>query len=229
MSSATKHSPYEIVFGRLPILPIDLIFETANESVCASSPEEYVKDLRIQLRDILSEVNDNLEVSRKKMMQQYNRNKQFYDYRPNEMVWLKKKTFKPGESKKLAPRKTGPWCVLRKLPNGVNFEIRDPKSKIIKIVHHNRLSPAMPDSRKGYRRRCKKITAAVNKDLLAKSGACTSDSEYSDSDSNDPVLDDQDPTENDAVTQAVVPRRYPERNPVPRVVEGAVSWDDVNI
>ena len=217
LSSATKRSPYEVVFGRLPTLPIDLVFGTRNESVSAPSPEEYVKDLRIQLRDTLAQVNENLDISRKKMMRQYNRNLNFYDYKPMDPVWLKKKVFKPGESKKLAPRKTGPWCVLRKLPNGVNFEIQDPKSKATKIVHHNRLSPApslKPTSpnRKRQSYRPKTINSPTPREFSA------SDSDSSSSDSTGDEPDARGPAT----------RRYPNRVRVPRVVEGAVSWDDLN-
>ena len=69
------------------------------------------------------------------MMKHYNRNIVFYDYKENDQVWLKRKHFKPGENRKLTPRKSGPWIVIKKLPNGVNFEIVDPKSKETKVVH----------------------------------------------------------------------------------------------
>ena len=95
--------------------------------------------MKIQLRDILTKVNENANVSREKMMKQYNRNIVFYDYKPDDQVWLKCKHFKPGESRKLSPRKTGPWVIKRKMPNRVNFEITNQKET--RIVHHNRLSP----------------------------------------------------------------------------------------
>ena len=45
---------------------------------------------------------------------------------------------KSGENK-LAPKRTGPWTVLKKMPNGVNFEIRSDNSHERKIVHHDKL------------------------------------------------------------------------------------------
>ena len=86
LSSATKWTPYEVIFGRLPILPIDLVFGTPEDFASVPSPQDYVKDLRIQLRDILAQVNENLDVSRKKMMAQYNRNIHFHDYKPDDFV-----------------------------------------------------------------------------------------------------------------------------------------------
>ena len=58
-----------------------------------------------------------------------------------EKVWLKIKHFKTGENRKLSPRRDGPLIVLRKMPNGVNFEINNENTSETKIVHHDRLSP----------------------------------------------------------------------------------------
>ena len=54
---------------------------------------------------------------------------------------LKVKYYKTGENRKLAPRYSGPWTVLRKLPNGVNFEIYNTNTSAKKIVHHDRPIP----------------------------------------------------------------------------------------
>ena len=47
-----------------------------------------------------------------------------------------------GEDRKLAPRRTGPWTIIKKLPNGVNFQIENHRNEA-KIVHHGRLSPVV--------------------------------------------------------------------------------------
>ena len=51
------------------------------------------------------------------------------------------KFFKTGESRKLSPRRTGPWTVIEKLLNGVNFRVCCDRTKEEKIVHHDRLYP----------------------------------------------------------------------------------------
>eukprot|EP00795_Rhopilema_esculentum_P011292 gene11292-biopygen11554 len=60
-------------------------------------------------------------------------------------VWLKVKYYKTGENRKLAPRRRGPWTVLQKLPNGVNFKIENDQTKETKTVHHDRLTPVAMD------------------------------------------------------------------------------------
>ena len=146
----------------------------------------------------------------------------FYDYKAGDQVWLKRKYFKPGESKKLLPRKDGPWSVVKKLPNGVNFEIVCPKSKNTKIVHHNRLSPVSGSSRKNsngkvpIRNPIKKPTT----DLPAYEGSSEDNS------SSDEDIDVD--TNNDPAPEAAQERRYPQRVRVQRQIEGAVPWDQVS-
>ena len=71
-------------------------------------------------------------------MRQYNTKLRFHDHQENQEVWLKRKVIKSGENK-VAPKHTGPWTVLKKMQNGVNFQIINDKSQEKKIVHHDRL------------------------------------------------------------------------------------------
>ena len=81
-----------------------------------------------------------LALSKKTMQRHYNKNIHFNDYREGQKVWLKNKHYKSGENRKLAPRRNVPWITLRKLPNGVNFQIENSR-KEQKVVHHDRLLP----------------------------------------------------------------------------------------
>ena len=162
------------------------------------------------------------------MMKQYNRHILFHDHKSGDLVWVKKKTYKPGESKKLAPRKMGPWCVLRKLPNGVNFEIQDVKSKLTKIVHHNRLSPASTNS--SSRSPSSKTTQPKS------SSSKVTDRRLSESDTSDSEPEEGQARREDSsasgeseIEDVPAAPRYPQRNRVPRVVEGAVPWSDVEL
>ena len=165
-------------------------------------------------------VNENTNISRKKMMAQYNRNIVFYDYKPEDQVWLKRKNFKPGESKKLLPRKSGPWIVKKKLANGVNFEISNMKSKETKVVHHNRLTPVNNPIKKIKHTNTfpysEKTTIPINNDNEITSSDDSSFSESEMSSSSD-VENIEDETN----------RRYPLRNRTQRQIEGTVSWDQL--
>ena len=138
-SKATKCSPYQVVFGRKPVLPIDLLLGSSiqNKINDIIKPRDYVDEIEITLRL----VTEHLKLNKIEMMKQYNKNIRFYDHVAGDMVWLKTKYCKTGENRKLSARRNGPWVIVRKMPNGVNFEIKNEKTSDIKIVHHDRLSP----------------------------------------------------------------------------------------
>ena len=78
-----------------------------------------------------------LKVSKWEMLSRYNQNLRFYDYQPGKKVWLKTDSIKSRENK-LAPKRTGPWSILQKMPNGVTFQIRNDVTNVTKIVHHDK-------------------------------------------------------------------------------------------
>ena len=101
---------------------------------------DYSEEIKFALDDVYSQVIENLKLSKSKMQQQYNMNIRFNDYKLGEKVWLKTKQYKSGEHRKLSPQRNGPWRVLEKLPNGVNFRIINDQTRQSKLVHHDRLS-----------------------------------------------------------------------------------------
>ena len=109
-SSATKLTPYEIVYGRNPVLTVDLYFGTSDKymETDAMSPKDYQGNARDRLRDLYESVRTQLKISRDRMKKQYDTNINHHNYEIGDRVWLKKKNFKIGESRKLSPRKTGP-------------------------------------------------------------------------------------------------------------------------
>ena len=75
------------------------------------------------------------------MQKQYNKSINFNNYDAGTFVWLKRKSYQTGESRKLSPRKTGPWEIIEKLSNGVNFRIKNNSTGKSLVVHHDRLIP----------------------------------------------------------------------------------------
>ena len=223
-SSAIKCVPYNVVFGRDPVLPLDLDFGTKRrvpgESV--STPSQYLEEVESVLQSVFDHVITHLKLSKVKMQKQHNRHLKFIDYKGGEKVWLKVKHYKTGENRKLSPRRTGPWTVVSKLPNGVNFRIVNDKSREEKVVHHDRISPfkatptRIPEHREPVR------MPEIDEDN-------SSDSDYSSSD-YEPNPSDDSSADDDAADDAgvQVEQRYPRRDRERRVLPGTVSWDDVD-
>ena len=186
--------------------------DTIPSQVSASNPVEYIKDLKLQVSDIIWKVANALNISRAAMMKQYNKNIRFHDHKSGDKVWLKRRYYKTGENRKLSSRKSGPWTIIRKMPNGVNFKIENEK-KERKIIHHDRLVPFRSQTKKDVispsvsRSNCKNDNTSVN-----------SDSENTSDESSDENVEEE---------EEVAERRYPLRERRQRAFEGTIPWDAI--
>ena len=154
------------------------------------------------------------------MASQYNQNLRFHDHSPDSKVWLQKKFIRSGENK-LAPRGSGPWTVLEKLSNGANFQIRNNKSRKLKVLHHDRLK-------------------VVRENLLVDEGVYIQSplhrEETKDDDESGSVASSGDesnytPTESDTDSGADADEgsRYPARECRRVAIPGAIPWDTIRL
>ena len=223
-SSAIKCAPYNVVFGRSPVLPLDVDFGTSRREQGDEmmTPREYLDEVGWSLNDVFDQVVDHLKLSKIKMQKQYNRKLRFIDYKEGEKVWLKVKHYKTGENRKLSPRRTGPWSIMSKLPNGVNFKIVNDKSHEEKVVHHDRITPVKGDQASTP------IEPSVPL-LPSSTESNDSDNESSeyDTDSSDYEPDSSDESSADSEPEAG--HRYPQRERRQRVIPGTVPWSEVRL
>ena len=156
-------------------------------------------------------------------MRQYNTKLRFHDHQENQKLWLKRKVIKSGENK-LTPKRTGPWTVLTKMPNGVNFQIIIDKSHEKKIVHHDKLVPVKGNKHAMDTSKTRSLPYVnIEGDSSDSSTIRTltdyNDSEYlpseTDSDSSEPELEGR--------------RRYPMRNRTQRNITSAIPWDSIQL
>ena len=251
-SSAIKSVPYEVVFGRTPCLPIDVTFGTheGDQVTDVVSPQDYLEELQFSLSDVFDQVAEKLKLSKLKMQKQYNRNLRVFDYKKGQKVWLKVKHYKTGENRKLTPRRRGPWTVVDKLPNGVNFKIKTIANEE-KVVHHDRLYPVRgdevvelernpgvadegrssepdPQHRSVQQPPVQPQTTRHPVDVDDESSSSDSSGSHSD---YDPLSDDDSSDESNADVELpdAVAHRYPQRVRHRRTIPGGVSWSDIQL
>ena len=179
-------------------------------------PAEFEYVTSSSMKDIFSHVVETLEISKRKMQQQYNRNLRFIDYTEGQQVWLKVKHYKTGENRKLAPRRDGPWKIITKLPNGVNFQIENSR-KERKIVHHDRLLPVVDN---GFRNE-PIPNATSDAESNSSDSELSEDSDYSYSDS--------DSSANDEVENGGLNRERPRRQRQQRYLPGTIPWGALRV
>ena len=140
----TGVTPFELMFGREPRVPVDVMFPSPDHSVIgsSSSPKKYADVLRASLSKSYERVR---LYSKKKQQHQ----KQFYDrgargspYQVGDIVSLHDPVVKKGHSRKFHRPWKGPFKVV-KLLGSTTYRIQDCKnSGKRKVVHFNRLKPA---------------------------------------------------------------------------------------
>ena len=70
---STQYSPYQLMFGRKPKLPIDTVFENARQEPASSTTIDYLKDLEEKIRVSREIVEENIKKAQSKHQKYYNR------------------------------------------------------------------------------------------------------------------------------------------------------------
>ena len=105
ISSVTRITPYEVVYGREAITPADVKFGTDQRNINTDvvTISDYTAELKIKLKQMYVLVNTKLNHALNKMSATYNKNVRVNTYSAGDKIWLQNKTFKPGQSPKLSP------------------------------------------------------------------------------------------------------------------------------
>lgn len=209
--------PYEVIYGRSPVLPEDVLLgvNEQNNLRDVTNPADYAEELKIVLREIYRQVNQELHITREIMQKQYNKNINVHNHTVGQYVWLKKKFYKTGENRKLSPRRTGPWKIIEILPNGVNFKIRNESSGITQIVHHDRLTPL-------------KISLTNDPVIITNHPSADGWSSAESSSEEESILSEVLSDTDEIVNEGGFASRYPTRNRRPRVIDGAIPWSAID-
>jgi transposase InsO family protein len=132
----TKHTPYQMCFGREATLPIDVMFGSPNETETEAS--DFVSTLRVNLESAFHD-------ARKSIMAQHQRQKRLYDqrshgepYRVRDFVWLYNPKRKKGIATKLSCHWSGPYMITKRISD-IIYRIQTNRMSKPKIVHYDRL------------------------------------------------------------------------------------------
>ena len=204
--------PFKVAHGRLPVLPADISLGVREklELRDVTNAYDYAEETAFALQTTIDRVARQLGVTREKMKRHHDKSTHVNDFAAGEKVWIKRKYYRTVENKKLSPRKDGPYTIVSKLPNGVNFHIKNDASRKERIVHHDRMVPARISADNAV---------PVTIDLPPNNPSTENISSYdSDSDSSSYESAEEEPAE----------RRYPRRNRTQRSVPGSIPWNSIS-
>jgi len=131
---ATGYTPFEMVYGRQPKLPIDLFYENCSDPL-ELDWAEYVKQMKDRLKQIFETVRKDTEIKVDKTKILYDRNVRGADFSLKDKVWLINSERKKGKNPKLAKLWKGPFEIIEIL-GPVNYKIKaiNGKKRIVEIV-----------------------------------------------------------------------------------------------
>ena len=140
--ASTGRTPFEIIYGRLAKVPIDLTYQ--NKDVDLSlDPNGYAVMVKNKLQNVYEHVNTNRDVAVNKQKLYYDRTHRAAKLNVGDRVWLHDSTKKIGLSKKFSKNWIGPYTVISKIGDA-NYTIQHDLPKKRKItVHANRLKKCL--------------------------------------------------------------------------------------
>lgn len=133
---STGYTPFLVMFGRSPTLPIDVMLGQGEEQKELPS---YVQRLQQSLRAAFSSVRKHLDVAHQRQKQEADKlSTGEGQLQVGDRVWLYVPAVKTGTTRKLASLWRGPYTVVDKL-SSVNYKIQIIGGAKCQIVHRNRL------------------------------------------------------------------------------------------
>ncbi|CAF1005522.1 unnamed protein product, partial [Brachionus calyciflorus] len=132
----TKFTPYELMYGRKPKLPIDLVYKIPNLNL-KFDPNGYAEYIKNKFTKMYETVRKNRDVRVLKNKVIYDRQVMAAKFKEGDAVWLKNEQVKKGQSKKFIYNWKGPYIIVKNIRD-VNYIIRPINKKNRRLITVNR-------------------------------------------------------------------------------------------
>ena len=139
LHEATGFTPYHLVFGHSPQLPIDVMLGRVSSTTVQSFPQ-FVQQTHRYLKEAYN-------AAQQQLSQQYLHHKNTHDragaaaeFQIGDVVWLYTPVVKQGNTKKFSSFWRGPYTVIDK-PGPVNYKVQLIGGTQTLLVHRNHIKP----------------------------------------------------------------------------------------
>ena len=135
----TRFSPYELLFGRKPSLPIDTMFEKARDDIGNKTTEEYIQDLQERMSTTHEIVQQHTERSKDKQKTYYDRKSKEVNISVGDKVLVKQLAF-DGKHKIADRFEPDTYIVVEQpRPDIPVFKVRSEETERERTLHRNHL------------------------------------------------------------------------------------------
>ena len=139
--ASTRESPFYLLYGREPRLPIDASLLLPSSSHLSSSVAEHRARIVQNLEHAQHLISANTQLAQQKMKEQYDRTSKPVPFYIGCKVWVYTPKSKKGLSKKLMHNYHGPYRIVARL-SPVHFRLRTMDNRPVAVpVHANRMKP----------------------------------------------------------------------------------------
>ncbi|RWS23369.1 pol polyprotein-like protein [Leptotrombidium deliense] len=135
---STRYSPFYLIYGYEPKLPIDCIIENSAKNEFGSS---VIQNISQNLQAARENAKKNILISQNKYKHYYDKNKSDFEFNVGDKCLVMYPTLVDKTNKKFEERWHGPFTVVHKL-NNLNYEIQaDTECAYFDCIHINKMKP----------------------------------------------------------------------------------------
>ena len=131
------YSPYFLMFGCRPRLPIDLLFLTATQQGSTRTIDDYVLSLYKRLKEALPVARDSAIMEAQQQKRHYDQKAGAVELQPGDKVLVKLDAFR-GQRRKLKNRWSGDLhTVVKRVADGIpTYVVKNDKTGKKQVLHH---------------------------------------------------------------------------------------------
>lgn len=135
-NESTKYSPFELIYGRKPMLPIDAVLNY-EKPVYLIDTIDYADQVKMHFTTALTIIQKTISDAQKKYSKSYDKKATDTTYKVGDMILKDVRYGKRGLTAKLLPTFEGPYEVIDvKYPNIIVKHVEKPN--VIETLHLNR-------------------------------------------------------------------------------------------
>ena len=139
-NATTGESPFYLLYGREPRLPIDVALLLPTSNLLPSVAEHRARIVQ-RLEEAQKIISSNTQLAQQRMKLQYDKTSAPVHYEIGSKVWVYTPKTKKGLTKKLSHNFHGPYRIVTKL-SPVHFRLCTLDNRVVSVpVHANRLKP----------------------------------------------------------------------------------------